>query len=195
MIDGVKLSAAAFVIAALLPAWAHAQGRVPVADFFRHPAYSAAALSPDGRYVALAAKGGPRGRAGLVVLSIDDPSRSHAIAGFANADVNAIWWLNDRRLVFTVTDADSKFADDVAQALYAVDREEAEPRAVHQKQYLNEDSSTGFHSVPHDGSNDVILVRHDYNQRGQQTGTALFRVNTVSLEVDALTFGAPDSVR
>jgi dipeptidyl aminopeptidase/acylaminoacyl peptidase len=182
-------------VAAVLAATASAAEPVPVGDFFRHPAYSAAALSPQGHYVALAAKGGPRGRTGLVVLAIDEPSRSRAIANFANADVDAVWWLNERRLVFSVTDAESKFSDEIGQALYAVDREGGEPRAIYQKQHLNEDSSTGFHSVPRDGSDDVILVRYDYNQRGQRIGTALFRVNTVTLEVDALTFGAPDYVR
>ena len=195
MIGGVKVLAAALVVAAFLPASAPADGTVPVADFFRHPAYSTAALSPDGRYVALAAKGGPRGRIGLVVLSIDEPSRSRAIAGFANADVEAVWWLNERRLVFSVTDAESKFSDEIGQALYAVDREGGEPRAIYQKQYLSDESRTAFHSVPRDGSDDVILIRYDYNHRGQRTGTALFRVNTVSLEVDPLTFGAPDFVR
>ncbi|MBC8022178.1 MAG: S9 family peptidase [Burkholderiales bacterium] len=183
--------ASTFAVIAL----AAAADPVPAGDFFRHSAYSAAALSPDGRFVALAAEGGVRGRKGLVVLGIDDPSKSKAVAGFANADVSSVWWVNANRLVFAVTDAQTEYGDQIGQAMYAVDRSGGEVRVLYPRGNPNASSMFALHSVPRDGSNDVIIVRYDYSHRGEPRGTALSRLDTATGRSEDITFGAPDFVR
>src|SRR5688572_8801736 len=96
---------------------------VPVADFFRREAVTEAVMSPSGRHVAAAIKGGPNGRLGLVVLDVADVSRAKALVSFADADVRSIGWVNDERIVFSATDRQAPWADQIGSGLFAIDRE------------------------------------------------------------------------
>ena len=82
------------------------QAKVPVADFFRTPRLDRPALSPGGRYLAgaVAVDGG---RVQLAVFDLENPGQSKVVAGFLDADVNGLWWVNDERIVFDAIDRDS----------------------------------------------------------------------------------------
>ena len=64
-----RTGAALWLTAALLVKPAFASDPVPLADFFRQPVVASPVLSPSGKHVAAALKGGPQGRMRLVVLT------------------------------------------------------------------------------------------------------------------------------
>ena len=129
------------LLGALLAAPARAAEPVPLADFFRNPTVTSLALSPNGQHVAAAMAGGPQGRRRLVVLNLEDLSTSKLLASFGDADVQTIHWVNDERLVFTLTDAQSAFAGQTGEGLYAVDRDGRQPpRRLIKRRWANFDA-------------------------------------------------------
>lgn len=86
-------------LAALLPGTSRA-APPSVEAFFQEPVLSAAALSPDGRVLAMrvSAKGG---RARLAVLNLET-MKPTVVASFDEADVEHFQWVNDQRLVFDI---------------------------------------------------------------------------------------------
>jgi dipeptidyl aminopeptidase/acylaminoacyl peptidase len=191
-------------------AWAAEPTQVPTADFFRPAAVGQAVMSPAGRFVAITMKGGPKGRRALVVLDVSDLSKAKPLALFADGDVVNVNWVNEDRLVFGVTDFQAPSGEFVGAGLYVVPRDgSAEPRNLIRRGLANEDqfgmvASRGsriaesglsvfhrLHSIPGDGSNDVLLTRLDYSDKGEFTGTALLRLDTLTANVRLLSLGAP----
>ena len=76
----------------------------PVEDFFRYESFGQAVMSPSGNHIAATVKSGKTGRRGLVVFDARDLTKTAAVAIYADADVNHVYWVNDDRLVFTVVD-------------------------------------------------------------------------------------------
>jgi dipeptidyl aminopeptidase/acylaminoacyl peptidase len=183
---------------------------VPVADFFRRPAMSASVVSPSGQYVAITVTGGPKRRQNLVIMNLQDPSKMKLVAAYVDADIMSVRWVNDDRLIFRLTDAQSPYRDQIGQGLFAVDREGTEsPRTLIQRRTpygITEAPRTSivsreltqrhhFHSVLRDGSNDVIVQYTAVDNRYEVTGTALLRLDTVTGRARPLTWGGPESVR
>ncbi len=204
---------AAALLLPLCATAATAADPIPTADFFRRPVFSGAVMSPSGRYVAATMKGGPKGRHGLVMIDVHDTSKSKGLAAFVDADVAAVHWVNDDRLVFSVVDWQSPMGDQIGQGLFTVDREGKEAARSLIRRRLAQSESYGigsagsrlaetglsifhrFHSVVRDGSNDVILVRADINDRYEVLGTTLLRLDTVKAQTTVITRGGPDFVR
>jgi acetyl esterase/lipase len=142
-----------------------------------------------------------------VVLDVADVSRAKALVSFADADVRSIAWVNDERIVFSVTDRQAPWADQLGSGLFAIDREGKQPaKTLIQLRYygqrlpgerLTEGKGQGlsvFHhlrTVVRDGSNDVIVERADYNDRWQLIGTTLLRLDTVTGVATNITLGGP----
>ncbi len=174
---------------------------VPLADFFRRPAVTGPVMSPSGRYVAAAMKGGSQGRQRLVVLNLQDWSKSKVLASFADADIQTIHWVNDDRLVFTLTDAQSPYSEQQGQGLFAVDREGKEEarRLINRREsFIVERSSRrelsayhGLRSVLRDGSDDVVVARVDLDTKNQPTHTTLLRLDTTTGRTRLLTQDGP----
>jgi dipeptidyl aminopeptidase/acylaminoacyl peptidase len=202
----VMSSFAALLIA--IAAWAvpsaGAAEPVPVADFFRSPMITSPVLSPNGKHVAAAIAGGPQGRRRLVVLNVADWSQSKLLAAFGDADVQTVHWVNDDRLVFTLTDTQSAFVGQVGQGLYAVDRDgKAPPRRLIKRRWSNVseassrrelDGSHRFVSVLRDGSNDVVVSQYVLDGRNRLDSVSLFRLDTASAGTRLLTPNAPPHV-
>lgn len=74
----------------------------PATAFFQPPLLSGAALSPNGRLVALRV-GAKGSRDRLAVLTLDT-MKLESVASFADADVDDFRWVNDSRLVFNLGD-------------------------------------------------------------------------------------------
>lgn len=195
-IVAVGLACAASLAASIISA------APPVADFFGQPAFAGAVLSPSGKQVAATVKGGPGNRLGLVVIDLADASKSKAVAGFADADVRTVSWVNDDRLVFTVTDTQSPYGDQLGEGLMAIDREGKGPvKYLIQRRFSwSADRTQGlsvfhrFRSTVRDGSNDVIIERLDKDDRFRRIGITLLRLDTVTGQTRSLTFGGPDRV-
>jgi dipeptidyl aminopeptidase/acylaminoacyl peptidase len=175
---------------------------VPLADYFRNPAVTSVVMSPNGQHVAAAMAGGPQGRRRLVALNLDDWSKSKLLASFSDADIEAIHWVNDERLVFTLTDAQSAYASQRGQGLYAVDRDgQSPPRLLIQRHWTGItapasrrelDGSHRLFSVLRDGSSDVVVGQTVFDNRWRLHSTNLLRVDTRSAGTQLLTPKAPE---
>lgn len=77
-----------------------AAGLPPADAFFQNAVLGEAALSPDGRHLALSV-GAKGSRARLAVLDLQT-MKPTVVAAFADADVGRFSWVNDRRLVLDV---------------------------------------------------------------------------------------------
>lgn len=188
--------------------WAHAAlaaEPMPLADFFRNPVVTRLVMSPNGQHVAAAMAGGPQGRRRLVALNLEDWSKSKLLAAFADADIQSIEWVNDERLVFTLTDAQSAYAGQRGQGLYAVDRDgKTPPRLLIQRHWSRVTAPAsrreldGLHelfSVLRDGSSDVVVAQYMPDGRGRIDSVQLLRVDTLTAGTRLLTPGAPARVR
>jgi dipeptidyl aminopeptidase/acylaminoacyl peptidase len=182
------------------------------ADFFKNQSMSNAVMSPSGKYIAAIVKGGPKGRQGLVMIDINDSSKSKALAGFQDADIRSVYWVNDDRLVYTIVDYQSDYAKQVGTGLFSIDREGKDTAKPLINRYFKEETTLGtriqaktltvnhyFYSTLRDGSDDVIVARNDYTTPvsgiaayGEYKSTALIRLNTRTNTVLDLSKGAPN---
>lgn len=183
-------------------------------DFFKNESMRNAVMSPSGKYIAAIVKGGEKGRQGLVMIDINDPSKSKALASFQDADVRSVHWVNDDRLVYTIIDYQSDYADQAGTGLFSIDREGKETAKPLINRYFKEETTLGtriqaktltvnhhFYSTLRDGSDDVIVARNDYTPSvsgiaayGEYRSTALIRLNTKTNSALDLSIGAPSFV-
>ena len=101
------------------PVHARSPADLPVADFFRRPMLQSPTLSPDGTRVAMIVPG-PDGRTVLAVADVSAPDKRTGIARFSDADVQRVWWVNDKRLLFNAIDYQSALGEQFGGGLYAV---------------------------------------------------------------------------
>ncbi len=86
------------VLAGILSAPAFAQG-IPVTDFSRHPEISDIALSPDGKYVALAVPTPDNMETRLLILPLDQRSETRSLRFGRQQHVTDIVWSDDDQIV------------------------------------------------------------------------------------------------
>ncbi|TNY08259.1 S9 family peptidase, partial [Escherichia coli] len=103
-------------------AFAEAPLRADAARFFASAQMTGAALSPDGRRLAMRIIG-KQGRATLSVLELDTLQPRIVFSSDLD-DVNRFLWVNDDRLAFDLADAKAADAEqDAAPGLFAVDHD------------------------------------------------------------------------
>jgi len=190
------LGAAAACLAWLLmagpqPARAQASpaaGPPPISAFFSPDEMSQPVLSPSGKYLALRVAT-EVGRRQLAIVTLGTPHAMKLIAGYGNADIGAVHWVSDDRLVYTINDLQAPYGEGIYPGLFAIDRSgENQRELVRRSRYRFQ---TGTHIVSRelspyhqllrtlrDGSNEVMLLRYDYDTRGEYLGSVLVRVNT-----------------
>jgi dipeptidyl aminopeptidase/acylaminoacyl peptidase len=186
---------------------ARAAESLAVADFFRSADVEGLVMSPNAKYVAATVSGGDRGRRRLVMLDLQDFSKSKVLAAFSDADVHWIGWVNDNRLVFNVVDQQESYANQFGQGLFAVDREGKEPvrRLIKRLQFSVTEATRitdrelsvyhRFHSLVRDGSDDVLVQLANYDGRNELARLTLLRLNTSNGRTRSLSEGAPEGVR
>jgi len=173
----------------------------PIADFYRAPDMGAAAMSPNGQFVA-ALVNTQRGRQELLLIDLAQREKSHFIAGFKNADITGVHWVNDDRLVyetFDLTYQDKSYF----QGLFAVDRDSAESRQLVSN--IDEGNVTGsnvkirklspdwhFHAVPPGRTDDIIIEKRTSNSNQTRYSYSLARLDTKTLFLKPLTEGSPE---
>ena len=158
--------------------------------FFKAPEWRGAALSPDGKRLAVVMTV-PGKRGALAIVDIGAPEKSRLIAGFSDVDVGVIQWVNDHRLVYTSWDGNASLTESIWPGLWAVDDTGQNNRQL----IYNADSPESIrthiadrtlpwhwklHNVLRDGSNDVIIEDHQYDANGQPTAIQLARLDTRS---------------
>jgi dipeptidyl aminopeptidase/acylaminoacyl peptidase len=152
---------------------------LPAERFFELPAIARAALSPDGKSVALLAR--VRGRLNLMVYEIDN-KKATTVTTFEDQDVVAVHWINDKRLVFSAGNAfdPSNTTGGRWGGLYAIDRDASNFRRLAQSIQEATRSgvvayrSVGFAHAAYDGSDDAYIFS---NERSIESFD-VYRINT-----------------
>ena len=149
-------------------AWAQTSKKasdIPVQTFFERSQLTEVVLNPSGTHVALcvAAEGGRR-RLGMLELAT---MKTTVAAGFEDADVVHIRWVNDERLVFFLADEDQ---GEVRPQYYSVDANGGNLKA------LGRSGSVLIHQGPQTGDH-VLMERAQDSSEGWGF-LKLTRVNT-----------------
>jgi dipeptidyl aminopeptidase/acylaminoacyl peptidase len=180
----------------------------PVADFFRNPQVKTVELSPDGEHFALLISLDSRMQ--LAVGPSNAPAQLKIIKGFKDADLRSVDWVNNERLVFTITgpvDADNA-AKFYAAGLFAINRDGTNYRELASAEKTG-DFTTGtnikstvltrnytLQGYVHDGSNDVIVG--EYNRRNDvervYDSLRLYRLDTLNAKIVPLLRTQPPGV-
>lgn len=118
------------LLLALAACASHAAAPVPpLESFFENPAFSAALLSPNARYLAVRV-GGKQAHDGLAVLDLETMTIKVA-ANFTNIDIDRFVWVNSERLVFDTVDKRlGAGMRSIAPGLYGVNRDGSELRQL-----------------------------------------------------------------
>jgi hypothetical protein len=163
-------------------------GKIPIEDFFGNEKFSNALLSPDARYLAIRVTP-PTGRMRLVVMELATQKLA-VVASFADADIGAFRWVNDKRLVFNVTDRESGQGDiRNGPGLYAVDRDGKQLRQLVQRNnHFIQSGHTEMlpwntflaDSAGDEDSDYVYVVQPKSFGPGDLEDLALLKLNTVS---------------
>lgn len=182
--------------------------RPSVEEFFRNPSFSQPKLSPDGKLIAalIATKSG---RMQLATLDPSDFSKSRIAAGFTDADIRSIEWVNDRRLVFTVYDASAGGGEQYAPGLFAVDADGSDFRRLVDRNWrapVGERRALADKALPwwtyllattrERKSDDIFVVQYPRDPRfarpgDEQPDAQLLRLNTRTQATTGLSQGAP----
>lgn len=188
-----------------LAASAPASAPVPVADFFRVAQMARPRLSPSGRHLAVHV-GSPGGRQRLAVLDVDPPRQARLVAGFDDADVGAVAWAGDDRLVFGLDDHMAAWNHRQSPGLFAVDRDGSNFRVLIQRdwRWITTTASVAARELPvnhrllrvlTDGSADAVVLRDEYDIKGELTGRTPWRLDTRNGRTTALVDDAPQGAR
>ncbi|MDP9109319.1 MAG: prolyl oligopeptidase family serine peptidase [Pseudomonadota bacterium] len=101
----------------------------PVASFFQNSTFTDAALSPDGRHVAMLVSI-KNSRVQIAVMDVDT-RLPKIVAGFNDADVHQFHWVGNDRLVFDTVDRQTAQGDTFSgPGLFSVNRNGAEFRRL-----------------------------------------------------------------
>ncbi|WP_075793199.1 alpha/beta hydrolase family protein [Massilia putida] len=167
----------------------HAAERPPVESFFRHPDVGFVKLSPSGRYVALLNRL-DGGQQALVVRETVDLKKVTTVTTFDSARLQALGWVNDNRLTFTLKNVKIEFEGNYDQ--FAVDRDGTHLTHLISGNWLHQQESLGtlikdrvlkadhiFMGVTHDGSDDIIVGKLSWNNIDPQPQALHpYRLNT-----------------
>ncbi|MES2105920.1 MAG: prolyl oligopeptidase family serine peptidase [Pseudomonadota bacterium] len=175
MMHSLKLAifGATFYFCCGLPALQQAQAQVappPVEEFFKARVLNSAQLSPDGTSVAILVSGSDER---VMLAVIDVASNAHKILEhFSNLDIANVHWVNNRRLVFQVTDKKTGVGDvRSGPGLYAIDIDGSNYRELIERFYSMERKISRqlapnhfFIDVDHrENSDDVFIVESNGN--------------------------------
>jgi len=162
---------------------------VPIEAFFQNAAIAGARVAPDGRHVAYL-MGSAAQRTQLVVLDTEKLTMK-SVAGFTDSDIGEVFWVNEKRLVFTVTDQQRAVGDRYwGPGLFAVDADGSEfrPLADIMWRWGQEMSSTGrkllganvrLIATTHAKDSDDIFVADPHFTVGRDfDATTVLRVDT-----------------
>jgi dipeptidyl aminopeptidase/acylaminoacyl peptidase len=185
-----------------------AQAEPPrVEEFFRNPAFSEPALSPDGKLIA-ALVATKAGRVQLAILDPSDFAKSRTVAGFSDADIRSLKWINDRRNVFSAYDATAGGGDQYAPGLFAVDADGGDFRRLVDRNWrglVSERRSSGDRALPwwtfllaptrERKSDDVFVVQFPSDRSArpddERPDAVLLRLDTRTQQTTMLSRGAP----
>src|SRR5471030_277556 len=173
-------------------------------SFFKDPVTRSAALSPQGRYVALVT----RMADGKQVLVVRDTGNLAAatvpVTATDDDKIIALRWINEQRLGFTTKNERIEFESNLDE--FAVDRDGRHMvhlisgNVRHRQEVLGSGikdkvltADYSFFDTTHDGSDDIIVAKHIWNNIDPTPDASrLYRLNTRSqMLTDLLTDSQP----
>ena len=146
--------------------------KIPAAVFFDPPEMSHPVLSPRGDAIAVLVRN-KSGRRQLAIVDTADVHKVNLAAGYDNVDIAGVRWVDDTRLVYSITrEHESAWEQrDEASGLFAVDRDGSGQRTLILPNWESRASQTSSMIAQHvltpdylmwrtlrDGSGDVIVV-------------------------------------
>jgi acetyl esterase/lipase len=174
-------------------------------DFARRPAVSHVSVSPSGTHLALVMPAAS-GRKQVAVVNLAPLAPAKFVAGFSNADVESVWWVNDNRLVLRAVDYDVPEDQGGGWGLYAVNRDGSGLRLLIAYSQVSDFTMTqiasrflpwnwDFYDTVDDGSADIIVSEREYDSRHNLRTVLLSRLNTVTGGRKSMSIGVPDGAR
>lgn len=158
--------------------------------FFENPAFSGAAISPSGKY--LAAKIGTKGKRNSLIVVELASHKMQVVAHFGDTDIDRVQWVNDQRLLFDTDNNDTALGDTgFAPGLYAVDRDGTRFKQLASRRSKGFKTSTAqrdilpYHTFmlrQHGPQNSEWVYVGDYSEKH----IGLIRVNTVTGRTQAV---------
>jgi dipeptidyl aminopeptidase/acylaminoacyl peptidase len=177
---------------------------IPAAAFYGPPQIHAAALSPSGRWLALTT-GAASGRIGLAVFDLKAWKPLTMAANLTDADVGEFHWVNDDRLVFSLTDrqrggGDQRFWPGLFSVRY--DGTELRQLVKFDDPFFSARRtgpellgvSHDLMHVPAGGGDEVIVGEWRYDGQGEFDTIIPKRLNVVTGRALSLAIGAPPNV-
>jgi dipeptidyl aminopeptidase/acylaminoacyl peptidase len=164
----------------------------PLSSFFNDSSFGSPVLSPSGRYVA-ARTGAPGRRITLAVVDLQ-ANTAKMVAGYSDADIGHVAWVNDERLAFDVTENDVAPGDTFLGAgLYAVNRDGSQLRQLADRRasFVTEASGAAARKplpwntflMGQDGPQDsewLYVSSPQFDSDGHVRSVGLLRLNTVT---------------
>jgi dipeptidyl aminopeptidase/acylaminoacyl peptidase len=167
--------------------------QIPLSSFFDSSSFGGALLSPSGRYLA-ARSGAPGRRTVLAVVDLQENTLK-VVAGFRDADIGHVVWVNDERLAFDLTDREVGPRDTYLGAgLFAVNRDGSGMRQLadrHGENFVSEATSFAAKKIlpwstflmGEDGAQDsewLYVTSYDFDDDGHVRNVNLLRLNTLT---------------
>jgi dipeptidyl aminopeptidase/acylaminoacyl peptidase len=156
--------------------------KVPMESFFKKAQFLGAALNPAGTHLAYIRE--VNGRYNLVAMDVATRKLT-SVAGYDRADVVSFNWINDARLMYSITDAKVAPGDVDVSGTYAVDLDGGKPYPL-SAGLVSYGLNTGNRGIParadfyarsRSGDRDDIIV---VQYASSPFRTTLMRVNTRS---------------
>lgn len=107
---------------------------LPIRDFFKPSEFTGAVISPNGKFIAARARLPAAPDATNIVVINLDSKKTQVITGYKQADVGNLSWLNNDRLIFTLTkgvDDGNRRAQDAG--LFTIGRDGKRGRSLQQQ--------------------------------------------------------------
>jgi len=174
---------------------AYADSSIPVADFYKKAAFSGRpVLSPDGKNLAVLV---PRdGKFVLAVINMET-RKPTVVASDPNYDVTSPSWVNNRRLIFSVTKgSEVTAAENDGGGLFAVDMDGKNFKTLIEtyKGRKHGDKSYGVVSNISNDSDELIVIDNSRGVSSELGATDLHLLDTKSGRTKLLTFKNPGKV-
>ncbi|MEO1574456.1 MAG: hypothetical protein AAFU65_05795, partial [Pseudomonadota bacterium] len=107
---------------------------LPIRDFFKPSEFTGAVISPNGKFIAARARLPAAPDATNIVVINLDSKKTQVVTGYKQADVGNLSWLNNDRLIFTLTkgvDDGNRRAQDAG--LFTIGRDGKRGRSLQQQ--------------------------------------------------------------
>jgi dipeptidyl aminopeptidase/acylaminoacyl peptidase len=173
-------------------------------DYVRRPFIDKVAVSPAGTHLAML-MANAAGRIQVAVMDLVPLGPPAVLAGFDNANVVSVHWVNNDRLVFEAVNVDVPHSQVHARGLFAVNRDGkggVRQLIAHDWEAIST-AKTGiasrvlpwqwtFYGTVDDGSPDIIVAEYLLDDSRGLRGRLLSRLDTVTRTRRSLSEGVPD---